>query len=96
LEEGRRHMLRKMRKSKRLILPFISMLGIIICIVLFSSIWLGTGFASEKFTIYVVNYPLQYFAERIAGDHAVVVLPVPSDVDPSYWRPEAKTVVKFQ
>ncbi|MGB6281042.1 MAG: hypothetical protein WBG91_12605, partial [Syntrophobacteria bacterium] len=33
----------------------------------------ATADESEKLTIYVVNYPLQYFAERIAGEHARVV-----------------------
>ena len=33
--------------------------------------------ASDKLTVYTVNYPLAYFAERIGGDAAEVVLPVP-------------------
>ncbi len=49
-----------------------------------------------KFTIYVVNYPLKYFAERIAGDHAKVVFPAPADVDPAYWMPDAKTIGEYQ
>ena len=35
-------------------------------------------------TVYVVNYPLQYFAERIGGEHVEVVFPAPGpdrDVD---------------
>jgi len=51
---------------------------------------------SEKLTIYVVNYPLQYFAERIAGEHAAVVFPAPADVDPAYWMPDAKTISDYQ
>ena len=30
-------------------------------------------------TVYVVNYPLLYFAERIAGKHATVIFPAPED-----------------
>jgi len=51
---------------------------------------------SEKLTIYVVNYPLQYFAERIAGEHAAVVFPAPADVDPAYWMPDPKKISDYQ
>jgi len=49
-----------------------------------------------KLTIYVVNYPLKYFAERIAGDHATVVFPAPSEADPAYWIPDVPTIAKYQ
>jgi zinc transport system substrate-binding protein len=52
--------------------------------------------ASEKLTVYVVNYPLKYFAERIAGEHAHVIFPAPPDVDPAYWMPDAKTITEYQ
>ena len=29
-------------------------------------------------SVFVVNYPLQYFAERIGGEHVEVVFPAPS------------------
>jgi zinc transport system substrate-binding protein len=51
---------------------------------------------SSKLTIYVVSYPLKYFAERIAGDKATVVFPAPSEGDPAYWMPNAKTITKYQ
>lgn len=47
-------------------------------------------------TVYVVNYPLQYFAERIAGQHASVVLPVPEDEDPTFWIPDPATITAYQ
>jgi zinc transport system substrate-binding protein len=56
----------------------------------------GKGYAGEKLNIYVVNYPLKYFAERIAGEHARVIFPAPPDVDPAYWMPGAKTIFKYQ
>ncbi len=34
--------------------------------------------------VYVVNYPLRYFTERIAGDRVDVRFPAPRDVDPAY------------
>ena len=55
----------------------------------------GSG-TSDKLTIYVVNYPLKYFAERIAGDHARVVFPAPSKGDPAYWMPDAATIAAYQ
>jgi zinc transport system substrate-binding protein len=65
-------------------------------IVGFSSISRAASSDSEKLTIYVVNYPLKYFAERIAGEHATVVFPAPPDVDPAYWMPDAKTISDYQ
>jgi len=47
-------------------------------------------------SVYVVNYPLQYFAERIGGLHVVVTFPVPADVDPAFWEPTAEQVAAFQ
>jgi zinc transport system substrate-binding protein len=73
--------------SKRLALATIASL------LLFST---ATAGESEKLTIYVVNYPLKYFAERIAGEHAAVVFPAPADVDPAYWMPDPKTISDYQ
>ena len=78
--------------SKRLAF-FCFSLVIIASLLLFS---IATAGESEKPTIYVVNYPLQYFAERIAGEHARVVFPAPTDVDPAYWMPDAKTISDYQ
>ena len=40
--------------------------------VLAAILWLGWSVSSagERLLVYAVNYPLQYFAQRIAGDHA--------------------------
>ena len=46
--------------------------------------------------VYTVNYPLAYFAERIAEDAVNVVLPAPADVDPAVWSPAAETVENYQ
>lgn len=66
--------------------------------VLAAILWWGgsVGVAAERLVVYTVNYPLQYFAQRIAGDHAEVVLPVPRDVDPAFWQPDAATIGRFQ
>ena len=52
--------------------------------------------AEQKLTIYTVNYPLAYFAERLAGDLAQVEFPAPPDVDPAFWMPDADTIAAFQ
>jgi zinc transport system substrate-binding protein len=56
----------------------------------------SAGVAAERLVVYAVNYPLQYFAERLAGDHAEVVLPVPPGVDPAFWQPDAAAIGGFQ
>jgi zinc transport system substrate-binding protein len=56
----------------------------------------GIASAAEKLTIYTVNYPLAYFAERLAGDLARVEFPAPPDVDPAFWMPDADTVAAYQ
>ena len=52
--------------------------------------------AEESMTIYTVNYPLQYFAQRITGKHARVIFPAPPDQDPAFWMPDAKMIGKYQ
>ena len=65
--------------------------------------WLATGFALLTWTesraqptVYVVNYPLQYFAERIGAEQVRVVFPAPADEDPAFWKPDVATIAAFQ
>jgi len=53
-------------------------------------------YAEKILTVYTVNYPLFYFAQRIGGEHINVVLPAPPDTDPAFWIPDETTVRKFQ
>ncbi len=46
--------------------------------------------------VYTVNYPLQYFAQRVGGNMVRVVFPAPGDLDPAFWQPEAEEVAEFQ
>ena len=46
--------------------------------------------------VYTVNYPLAYFAKRIAGESVKVVFPVPPDVDPAFWSPDAEAIADYQ
>ena len=47
-------------------------------------------------TVYVVNYPLKYFTERIGGEHVEVVFPAPVEEDPAFWTPDAETITAYQ
>ena len=78
--------------SKALVFFCISFI-VIVGLPLFS---IAQGGESEKLTIYVVNYPLKYFAQRIAGEQATVVFPAPPDEDPAYWMPDARTISDYQ
>jgi len=51
---------------------------------------------TETLTVYTVNYPLAYFAERIGGDQVEVVFPAPPGEDPAFWTPDAETVIAYQ
>jgi zinc transport system substrate-binding protein len=52
--------------------------------------------AGDELTAYVVNYPLQYFAQRIGGELVSVEFPGPVDEDPAFWSPDAATVSAYQ
>ncbi len=51
---------------------------------------------ARKPVVYTTNYPLAYFAERIAGDAADVRFPAPPGVDPAYWEPETSVIEAYQ
>ena len=69
-----------------------------ICIAffVFAFIFAAGSNASDNFTIYVANYPLKYFTERIAGSHVKVIFPSPADIDPAYWMPDTATISAYQ
>ena len=52
--------------------------------------------AQERPRIVAVNYPIQYFTERLLGDTAEVIFPVPDGVDPSFWRPAIADISLIQ
>ena len=47
-------------------------------------------------SVYVVNYPLQYFAERIGQELVEVSFPAPGDEDPAFWSPDAAAIAAYQ
>jgi putative ABC transport system permease protein len=52
--------------------------------------------SNAKKRVAVVNYPLQYFTKRIAGDQVNIFFPVPQDEDPAFWKPQDKDIVNYQ
>jgi len=56
----------------------------------------GDPSGGDPLSVAVVNYPLQYFAERIGGDAVTVVFPAPGDEDPAYWVPDAEAISAYQ
>ena len=62
-----------------------------------ASLLLATGlWAQDRAQVVAVNYPLQYFTERLLGDGAEVSFPVPAEVDPSFWRPTISDISAIQ
>ena len=47
-------------------------------------------------SVYTVNYPLKYFAERIGGPYLKATLPTPPGQDPVYWTPSIADISAYQ
>lgn len=52
--------------------------------------------AQSPLSVYTVNYPLAYFAQRIGGATVNVRFPTPRGVDPAFWNPDAAAVQAYQ
>ena len=52
--------------------------------------------ADRPLTLFTVNYPLKYFAERVGRKHVAVHFPAPADEDPAYWMPDIATISAYQ
>jgi zinc transport system substrate-binding protein len=52
--------------------------------------------SSGTLSIYTVNYPLAYMADRIVGSRGDVSFPAPPDVDPATWSPGPETIIDYQ
>jgi len=50
----------------------------------------------ETLSVYVVNYPLYYFASRIGGEQVEIFFPAPDNVDPAEWMPEDSVIQRYQ
>lgn len=51
---------------------------------------------AAKPTIATTNYPLTYFAERLAGDFAEILYEIPADEDPAFWKPSDEQIARIQ
>ena len=67
-----------------------------VCIAVLCLMTIPVVHASDKLQVYTVNYPLQYFAERIGGDYVDVHFPAPEDIDPAFWMPATNTIAEYQ
>jgi len=47
-------------------------------------------------TVCTVNYPLAYFARRMAPASIEVQFPAPPDVDPAFWAPNDEQIAAYQ
>ena len=56
----------------------------------------AAGNSTGKLSVYVVNYPLKFFAERIGGEYVTVEFPAPANIDPAFWTPEVKLIAAYQ
>ncbi len=54
------------------------------------------GEPAGKLVVYTTFYPTTYFAQRIVGDLAEVVCPLPADADPIFWQPDAALIERYQ
>jgi len=52
--------------------------------------------ANDALSVYVVNYPLEYFAERIGGEHVDVRSPVPDGVSSASFSPDTDAIAALQ
>jgi zinc transport system substrate-binding protein len=51
---------------------------------------------SSKPQVLVANYPLQFFAQRIAGDAVEVRFLAPKNEDPAFWQPDEAAITALQ
>ncbi len=68
----------------------------LVCLIAFALYGQAVGIEGAIPSVYVTNYPLKYFAERIAEAHAKVVFPAPKDVDPVFWVPDLEAIQGYQ
>jgi zinc transport system substrate-binding protein len=80
------------QESKIILLTRV-VLRVILCAALSAPV-LAAG--QDRLIVYVVNYPLQYFAQRIAGEHVEVTFPASGAEDPALWQPTVKIIAGYQ
>lgn len=56
----------------------------------------SNALAQKPLVVQAANYPLSYFAERIATDSFDVQFIVDPEVDPAFWKPSDEAMMAFQ
>ena len=82
-------------KLKTGIMKFVVNIMVLVGVTVFTA-RAGAKDADAPLSVYVVNYPLQYFAERIGGPDVRVVFPAPADGDPAFWKPSPEQIAAYQ
>jgi zinc transport system substrate-binding protein len=82
--------------KKRKIFQYLLLVALAWMLLLMPGVAREVRAAAGTLKVYVVNYPLKYFAQRIAGKHAEVFFPAPPDGDPAYWTPDVGTIEAYQ
>jgi len=67
---------------------------VLVAMILFG--FASAAMAQDRPRVVVVNYALQYFAERLLDDTAEVVFLAPRGTDPSFWRPSISDISTVQ
>lgn len=63
---------------------------------LFATVAAPTAKAQKPLVVQAANYPLAYFAERIATDSFEIRYLVDPGVDPAFWKPSDAAMMAFQ
>lgn len=61
-----------------------------------AALFFSASAAAQTLSIRADSYPVAYFAGRIAGPAAAIVVPVPTDEAPEHWSPSADEIAAFQ
>ena len=67
-----------------------------VALVLSQGLTASMALANDRPVVMAQNYPLAYFAERLAADAADVQIPSPAEADPADWAPDLSAIERLQ
>jgi zinc transport system substrate-binding protein len=82
--------------KRLLLLPLLALVLLGACKPSSSSRGADAADSKHKPQVLVANYPLQYFAQRLAGDAIEIKFPAPADEDPAFWQPDEGAIAAYQ
>jgi zinc transport system substrate-binding protein len=56
----------------------------------------GVASSSSDWTVVTTNFPMYAFATALAPEGVKVSFPVPAEIDPAFWEPEAEDIARMQ